>query len=363
MNEYLVPWWNVNLGLDEADKVKKSILNRNINQGLITEELEEKLSLLLKIPYVVLTTNGSIALLLSLLACDIKAGDEVIIPAFTFIATAQAPLLLGARVKLVDVESSRPVIDIKKIERSITSKTKAIIAVHLNGRAADIQSINRLAKKYGLKVIEDSVQALCSRNQFGYLGTQSDMGVFSLGITKLITAGEGGFVVTKNRNIFKKLQKIRNHGLTSKFIQRYEIMGFNFKFNDILASLGACGIKKVKRRMKALESVYSFYKKEIDGLKYIKIMPVDLVKGELPLWAEAICFKRSEVIRLLDNMGIQAKEFPQPLCSAPYIKNKGDFKWANFYSKHGLILPCGPDQPMHNLKLTAEALKDICSKL
>jgi dTDP-4-amino-4,6-dideoxygalactose transaminase len=211
MIKYSIPWWKTSLGKEEAQRIEKAVLSRCITQGPLTEKLEKKIAELLDVPYVVLTINGSAALLMALAACDIKPQDEVVVPNFTFIATAQAPLFLGAKIKLVDVEQTRPVIDIKEIRKSITKKTKVIIPVHVNGRSADMNLINKIAAEHNLRVIEDSVQSLCSQNEFGYLGTQSDIGVFSLGITKFITAGMGGFLVTRNKKLFNKLRKIRNH--------------------------------------------------------------------------------------------------------------------------------------------------------
>jgi len=361
MRKYLIPWWKIDLGRNEIKKIKESMLNRHITQGPVTEKLEKQLAKLLSVPYVILTTSGSTALLMALLAYKIKPGDEVIIPNLTFVATAQAPLLLGAKVRLVDVECSRPLIDIKQIEKVITSKTKAIIPVHLNGKAADIKGINRLAAKYNLKVIEDSVQALCSRNKLGYLGTQADLGVFSLGITKLITTIQGGFIVIKNKDIFERLKKIRNHGILSQSSSCFKdaIPGFNFKFNDILAAIGLSQTQKAKKKSKSLKNIYRFYKRELRDLDYIKLIEVNLKQGELPLWVETVCAEREKVIALLQAKNIQTKSFFPSCCEYPYLKSKGDCRNSKFYAKYGLILPSGPDQKIEDLVAVVKALKDI----
>ena len=359
--KHLIPWWKTNLGKSETAKVKEVILNRYITQGVITEKLEKRLAKLLNIPYVVLTTNGSTALLMALVALGIKPGDEVIIPGLTFVATAQAPLLLGAKVKLVDVECKRPLIDVKRIEEAITPKTKVIIPVHLNGRAADVKNIKKIAAKYSLKVVEDAVQALCSQNSYGYLGTQSDIGAFSLGVTKLITAGQGGFVVTKDKNIFKMLKKIRNHGISSHSnpLPKCDTFGFNFKFNDILAGIGLSQIEKVKEKIQAHKNIYNFYKKELQNLDYIKIINVDTTKGELPLWVEAVCARREKVIALLRSKRIQAKPFYPPLNESAYLNNRRVFKYSKIYANYGIVLPSGPDQSREDLRYIVRILKEV----
>ena len=135
---------------------------------------------------------------MSLMAIGVQPNDEVILPNRTWIATAHAVHLLGGKVVLVDVEPNRPIIDVTSIEQAITSKTKAIIPVHMNGRSANMRSIRKIARKYKIHVIEDAAQAIGSCNKQGYLGTQSDIGCFSLSVAKTISTGQGGFAVTSN---------------------------------------------------------------------------------------------------------------------------------------------------------------------
>ena len=360
--KYHISWWRTELGKKAIVKVKESILNRHISQGPITEKFESRLGKLLDVPYVVLTTSGSTALLMALIACGVKTKDEVIIPNRTFIATANAPLLLGAKVKLVDVEFPRQVIDLKKLNKAITPRTKVIIPVHLNGRAADIKGIHKLAAKYGIKVIEDATQALCSRNHFGYLGTQSDMGVFSLAMTKLITTGQGGFVITRNKETFKKLQKIKNQGVSPGWGRNHDVLGLNFKFNDILAAIGLSQLERIEGNVAALKNVYDYYNKALDELEFIKIIDVDVKRGELPLWTEVLCVERDKLVELLRRKKIQALPLSPSICEIRHLKTQNDFKYSKIYSKYGLILPCGPDQRSRDLKSTIRAIKAMRGK-
>lgn len=355
----LIPWWKTDFGQREMAKIEVSIQNNCITQGPFTDSLEKELAKLLDVPYALLTTSGSSALLMALMACDIKPDDEVIVPAYTFIATAQAPTLLGAKVKLVDVEPSRPVIDVEQLKRSFTSKTKAIIAVHINGRAADIEAINIFAVQHDLNVIEDASQALCSYNSRGPLGTQSDIGVFSLGITKLITSGRGGFVVTKKRKIYEKLRKIRNFGISSKVSPDPDILGFNFAFNDIAAAIGLIQIEKIDEIINAHKDIYRFYCEELKEKEYLKILKVDVNKGELPLWVEVLCDQRDSLISLLETQGIQSKAFDPCLCDVSYCRTKGHFEHAQFFANHGLTLPCGANQSKDDLKRVVHVLQTM----
>ena len=157
-----VPYWNVQYGSDDAASIAASIEMRCISQGEKTLELEKLISkLLLRNDdiYVTMVTSGSMALVLSMLALGIGPGDEVIIPNYTWVATAHAPALLGAHPVFVDCCLDNPLIDASHIEKCITSKTKAIICTHLNGRACDMPTINKIAETYGLYVVEDATQA------------------------------------------------------------------------------------------------------------------------------------------------------------------------------------------------------------
>ena len=360
MSNHLIPWWKINFEKDDSKAIKKSLEDRLITQGQLTERLEQRFAELLGVPFVLLSINGSAALLMALMACGIEPGDEVIVPNLTFIATAQAPLLLGAKIKLVGVESERPVLDVKKVEAAITSRTKAIIPVHSNGRAVDMTSINKIAAKYKIKVIEDAAQALFSKNSFGYLGTQSDVGVFSLGVTKLITTIQGGIIVTKNKELFKRLKKIRNHGMSADtaFYSKSDMLGFNFKFNDLFASIGLTQIKKIKEKINTNLSIYNFYKAELEGLEYIKMMDVNVEAGEIPLWGEVLCVQREKLIRLLKKHNIQAKPFSPNLSDVPYLNSKKKFKNSQIFADNGLILPSGSGQSKEDLHKVVRVLKE-----
>lgn len=360
MSNHLIPWWKINFEKDDSKAIKKSLEDRLITQGQLTERLEQRFAELLGVPFVLLSINGSAALLMALMACGIEPGDEVIVPNLTFIATAQAPLLLGAKIKLVGVESERPVLDVKKVEAAITSRTKAIIPVHSNGRAVDMTSINKIAAKYKVKVIEDAAQALFSKNSFGYLGTQSDVGVFSLGVTKLITTIQGGIIVTKNKELFKRLKKIRNHGMSADtaFYSKSDMLGFNFKFNDLFASIGLTQIKKIKEKINTNLSIYNFYKAELEGLEYIKMMDVNVEAGEIPLWGEVLCVQREKLIRLLKKHNIQAKPFSPNLSDVPYLNSNKKFKNSQIFADNGLILPSGSGQSKEDLHKVVRVLKE-----
>ena len=355
----MISWWRTSFGDREVEKLRESVQKECIGQGLVTEEFEEEISLALNVPFVVATTNGSAALYMALLSLGIGHGDEVIIPNRTWIASANAILLTGAKVVLVDVRSDLPLIDVAQIQSKITTQTKALMPVHLNGRSADMQEIQRLAEKFGIPIIEDACQAFFSSNSSGYLGTQSDVGCFSLGLTKLVSTGQGGFVVTKNRDVYERLKFIRNHGVTDEFAESYDQFGFNFKFTDLLASFGLVQLSRVSKRIVHLNKIYAKYESAISKFKCVNLLPVNVLNGEIPLYVEVLCPERKELENFLHFHNIQARIVPPDLSTSSCIKDDGSFPNSIRFSDQGLYLPCGPEQPLENIDFVIDTLYDF----
>ena len=209
-----ISWWDTHIGNEEIELVTNSIANRNIGMGSVTKTFENNISKLLNVEYVVATPSGSSALYMSLMILGVGVGDEVIIPDRTFIATAHAVKLTGAKVITVDCNELDTNIDISKIKKLITPKTKAIIPVHYGGKIADMNAIVKIAKKHNLIVIEDASQAFGSKINDKYAGAMGDIGCFSLNPMKPLGAlGEAGIVLTSSKKIYNKLKALRYNGL------------------------------------------------------------------------------------------------------------------------------------------------------
>lgn len=350
MNKLTIPWWRTSFGDEEIRRITLAINDENISQGPVVAEFENLLAAYLGVPYVVATTSGSIALLMSAMAVGVGYGDEVIVPNRTWIATAHAPAILGAKVVLVDVEVDRPIIDSHKIEEAITPRTKAIMPVHMNGRSANMREINRIARKYGLKVIEDAAQALGSRNEDGLLGTQSDMGCFSLSVTKIIATGQGGFIATRDRKLYEKLVAIRTHGVGSVIDAEWTQLGFNFRFTDILASIGIAQLGYLDERIEKVKTIYLRYREGIKDLPNLSLIPVNIDGGEVPVYVEVLYKERDRFISFLAEKGIQSRPFYSDLNLASYLQEDGKFPNCDQFGKQGIYLPSGPSQSVENVE-------------
>ena len=354
-----IPFWRSCFGEEEIANIANSMRKEYISQGPITEEFEQQISELLNVPYVVVTTSGSMALLMACIAAGIGPDDEVIIPNRTWVATAHAPLILGAKIIFTDVKAKIPIMDPSLIEQKITLKTKAIMPVHLNGRSVDMQVVNRIAKENDLIIIEDAAQAFLSKNKSNFLGCQSFAGCFSLGIAKLISTGQGGFVVTEDKDVYEKMRLIRTHGVSSLFEASYAMMGLNFKFTDILASIGIEQIKRIPKRINRCITIYEKYSSGIDKLSFLKLIPVDIKSDEIPIYVEVLCHNRDRLAIYLADNGIETKLFYPDLDTADYFNCTENFPNSRVFASQGLMLPSGPDQPLENIDYVIDTLNDF----
>jgi len=355
-----ISWWDTHIGNEEIELVTKSIENRNIGMGSVTKTFENNISKLLNVEYVVATPSGSTALYMSLMILGVGVGDEVIIPDRTFIATAHAVKLTGAKVITVDCNELDTNINISKIEEKITPNTKVIIPVHLNGRCVDMKAINNIASKYKLKVIEDACQSLFSKNTNDkFVGTLSDLGCFSLGLAKIITVGFGGFIVTHDRDLYDKLLKFRNHGRLNHEHINYDVLGFNFKVSDVTMSIGIAQLSKRHVKIEHVKKIYNLYKNCIDKLDYIDLIPVN-IKYEIPLYIEVVSKYRDKIIKYLKDKDIEINFLPPSIHLSQHLKQEDDsYTNSLFFNNNSFMLPCGSNQSIANINRVITQLKDF----
>ena len=342
---------------DDIAKVSESIRNEKMSMGSVTEEFENQMGEALDVPYVVSTSSGSIALLMSMMAIGIERGDEVIIPNRTWIATAHAPMILGAKPVLVDVLSDRPIMDTSLIQEKINAKTKAIIPVQLCGCAVEMDKVWEIAKDNNLAVVEDTAQGLFSKYNGSYMGTKSDIGCFSMAVSKLVSSGQGGFAVTKSKELYERMKLIRTHGVANvNAATPFTGMGFNFRYTDIHASIGLVQLEKVNERIENLIKIYEKYKSGLSGLNFLRLIHVNIEDGEIPLYIEVLVRNRDKLVEYLQLHNIETRLFYPDLDSATHLKSNGNFKNAHLFGREGLVLPSGPDQPPESIDKVIKVL-------
>lgn len=356
-----IPWWFTRHGEQEARAVAAALLEGHLSHGEKTRQFEEAFARRAGRRHAIATTSGSTALLLALMALEIGPGDEVIVPARTWIATAHAATVLGARAVLADVEESTSRLDVDRVEACITSRTRALIPVHLNGRGVELDRLLELARRHDLHVVEDACQAFRSRSGTDLLGTRGDLACFSLGMTKLVSTGQGGVITTDRDSLHERLVSIRCHGIAGSVHEpTFRRSGGNFRFTDLQASPGLVQLEHLEEREARLHRLYRGYRDVIRGLPHLEgvleLHEVNSEAGELPLYVEVLTPHREALVEHLTQRGLETRPFLPCLSTAPHLDTRAPCPVSGRLSGLGLTLPSGPDQPPELLERMQEAL-------
>jgi perosamine synthetase len=233
------------IGKEEKKAVLEVLKSGNLAQGEKVNKLEDQFVILTGAKYAIAVSSGTAALHTALHAVGIVVGDEVITTPFTFVATANSILMQGAKSVFVDIKYNTFNIDPAKIEKAITKKTKAIIAVDLFGQPANYQEIRKIAKKYNIIVIEDAAQSIGAAYNEEAAGNLADISCFSLYATKNIMSGEGGMITTNDKKLAEKARRFRNHGRDEKDSYGYLELGYNYRLTDLQAAIALEQLKKL----------------------------------------------------------------------------------------------------------------------
>jgi dTDP-4-amino-4,6-dideoxygalactose transaminase len=277
-----IPLADVRLPEEDIEAVLDVMRSGWLTMGPRTGAFEEALGAWIGTPHALAVSSGTAALHLACRAAGIGAGDEVIVPAITFVASASAPRWCGADVVLCDVESpQRPNIDVADVERRLTPRTKAVVAVHFAGYPADVRALRRLCDKHGLVLIEDAAQAIGAvvdgRHQAGTVG---DLGCFSFFSKKQLCVGEGGAVTTADDSLAARVRSLRSHAMTSGTWDRhrghedsYDVVdiGFNYRIDEARAALGLSRLGRLRADLEARRRVARGYRERLADVSGIEL--------------------------------------------------------------------------------------------
>lgn len=371
-----VPYFVPSISLNDKKEVVKALDSRWLTNGPNLKNFEKKFKKFVETKYAIGVGNATQSLHLSMQSLGIGTGDEVIVPTFTFAATANAAIYCGAKPIFVDVHYDTFNMNPSEVKKKITKKTKAIIPVHYGGQSCDMDEILSLSKKYELRVIEDCAHALGTSYKNTKCGNMGIVGCFSFYPTKIITTGEGGMVTTNSNEIYNKIKILRSQGMNispdereKKAKWRYDIvdLGYNYRLDEIRSSLGVSQLRRVcefnKKRIKIAKKYHKLISK-IKGIcipknkeerNHIYHLYTIKIENEYQL-------TRDELFQKLykNGIGTSVQYFPLHLMSyykKNYFHNSSEFPVANDLKDKVLCLPIYPDMKSKDIEYVVENLK------
>lgn len=319
------PVFSENIG----EEIRKVIQSGNLVQGEKVKEFEDYIAQYLCVNDALAVSSGTAALHLSLIALEIGNGDEVILPAYTFLATANVIKMVGAIPVFVDIGSDF-CIDASLIEEKITNRTKAIMVVHEFGLCADMEEIIEIAIRYRLKVIEDAACALGSEYKGMKAGTMGHVGCYSFHPRKLITTGEGGMIVSGDRNLMEKIKTLRNHGINNGF----QYPGLNYRMTEIGAVLGLDQITAIDKMIKTRTEQARHYDKAL-GLSSVYLDKTHTYQ------TYCMVTNKENFINEMKTHGIEVGRASWGVYETDYYKSNYDCPVAKYMDKNAYSLPMG----------------------
>jgi len=368
-----IPVCEPSITTKEASYVKQALLSGWISSGgTFVEQFERAFAKkVANTRYAVAVNSGTSAIHLALSALGIGPSDEVIIPTFTMIATANAVRYTGATPILVDADPETWNIDVKQIESKITKQTKAIIPVHIYGSAADMNPILKIAKKYNLWVIEDAAEAQGAEYQGKRVGGIGDLGAFSLYANKIATTGEGGMITTNEKKLAERLKLLRDHAFSTKRHFWHNFLGYGYRITNLQAALGLAQTERFTALLQARIRNAKLYIKHLrgtPGLSFPVIKPeVRHVYWMFSLLVDKKKFgvSKNQLRRFLAKAGIETRSFFIPMHLQPiYYKSykRQHFPVAEHLCQMGFYLPSASTLTQKQIAYIARVIKEAHRK-
>jgi perosamine synthetase len=357
-----IPWAKPDYWGNEIKYVTNALESTWISGGSYLDKLEEDFKKILNKKHVLAVSNGTTAIHLAYLGLNIKAGDEVIVPGFCFLAAANIAIHMGAKPVFVEVDENTWCMDPNDLERKITAKTKAIVPVHTYGNVCDMDGIMQLSAAKNIPILEDCAESIFSKYKGKQSGVFGLINTFSFQATKTITTGEGGLVVTDDDTIAEKMMLYRSHGMNrQKVIYWHELPGHNFRLSNLQAALGVAQLEKAEIIVAERKRVYETYFKYLAGVDGVKLQKVadniDPVIWAIALQLDPMAFPqgRDSVIQQLKEAGIETRPgfFASSLLT---IYEKHSLPICENISKTVISLPSFPT-------LSNEQIEFICNEL
>jgi len=331
--------------------------------GSFVTRFENEFAAFCQCAYGVAVSNGTVALHLALAVLDIGLGDEVIVPSFTFVATANAVRYTGATPVFVDSEPRTWNLDPDAVEAAITPRTRAIIPVHVYGHPADMGRIMDIARRHKLWVVEDAAEAHGAEYRGQRVGSLGHIGCFSFYGNKIITTGEGGMLVTNNAALARRAQFLKDHAMDPERRYWHPEIGFNYRLTNVQAALGVAQLERIDHLIELRRSHARQYQSELADVPGLTLQPEEPWARSV-YWMYSILiqddygYTRDEVIAGLKRKGVDTRPFFHPSHVMPPYRTGQHLPVAEELSRKGLNLPSGPTLTEEQIHFVCQLLKD-----
>lgn len=350
------------LGKEEINAVNQVLGSGELTSasrtgGKNVQEFEKLVCEFTKSKYAIAVNSGTAALQAALYSLDIKHGDEVLLPSFTFVATANAVVSVGAKPVFVDILKNNYTMDPADLKRKITRRSKAVIPVHIYGNVAFMDEISEIARMHNLEIVEDAAQSMGSTYKKKQTGTFSTLGCFSLYAAKVMTCGEGGVIVTSKKELRDKLLMIRNHGMIQGYDTR--ILGLNLRLPELSAAIAKVQMKKLPRFLQARKKNAKILNELLSGLDLI--LPHQRKYECVNWYLYTIASRFRDKIRIkLNDAGIGASVYyGMPVHKTPFYNKKISLPVTEWASSSVLCLPVHPAVTEPQLHTTAKIINKV----
>lgn len=323
----MIPISQPAIGEDEIQDVVAVLRSGHLVQGPKVEALEQQFSDWCGVKHAVAVNSGTAALHIALHACGIGPGDEVITTPFTFVATANAILMTGARPVFADIDERTFNVSPESIERALSNKTKAILPVNLFGYPADYRALRAIAERHSLRIVEDAAQSVDAVFDGRKSGNLGDVGCFSFYATKNLMAGEGGMITTNDPDLFERARLFRHHGQSPERRYEYSGLGYNYRMSDVHATIALGQLRRLKQyteKRREYAALYSDALRDIHGI----VLPKESENVSHVFHQYTIRIlsnaklSRDGVQKMLMERGIQSQiYYPKPLFTSLHLRN------------------------------------------
>lgn len=375
--EWKIPLSDIDLDDNEIEAVTKVLKSKWLSMGPVTQKFEKEFAEYLGVKHAFAVSNATAALHIAHWVLGIRAGDEVIVPSLTFVATSNSILYCEAKPVFADITSLEDFnISPEDILNKITPKTKAITVVHYGGYPCDMNAIMEIAQDHGLRVIEDAAHAPGAEYKGKKCGTIGDVGCFSFFANKNIATGEGGMIVTNDDNLAEKIRIMRSHGMTTLTWDRhkghansYDVVdiGFNYRINEMASALGQVQLRKLDKNNDKRKKIVEEYRKKLKAISEISI-PFENFKEKSSYHIFPILLSenvpRNKFMDNLKEKGIQTSIHYPPIHLFSYYKEMFGFKKdillkTEFVGKQEVTLPLHPLMKIEDVKLILEEINQL----